>query len=333
MITRIVSTPRPEEPMVTRVPRFDNRITRLLGVEIPIANSPMGLVASAELVAAVAEAGGIGLVPGSVGIDRARDDIKRVRDLSERPFGVNLPIAYVQDPAIADMLADEGIPFVTTSAGSPDAYTPTLKAAGIKVLHVVTSLDTAKRAADAGVDGLVVEGIEGAGLKGGSEVASMVLLPLIARNVDLPLITAGGIADGASMAAAFALGAEGVQMGTRMLTSVEATVHDDLKQAVVRASEADTVLINRHTGRPLRVLRTDTTTELEFVTEGDQMRDLLPNVIRTYTEGILENSIPSVGQVAGRIDSVRPAADIIRDTVREFGEVLGHLGDDYLASS
>ncbi len=314
------------------VPHFDNRITRLLGVEIPIANSPMGLVASADLVAAVAQAGGIGLVPGSVGIDRALEDIKRVRDATDRPFGVNLPIAYVKDPKIADMLVDEGIPFVTTSAGSPNAYTPTLKSAGIKVLHVVTSLDTAKEAIDAGVDGLVVEGIEGAGLKGKSEVATMVLLPLIAQNFDVPLITAGGISDGTSMAAAFALGADGVQMGTRMLTSFEASVHDGFKQAVLRASEGDTVLINRHTGRPLRVLRTETTTELEFVTEGDPMADLLPNVLGTYLEGILENSIPSVGQVAGRIDALLPVAEIIRATVEEFGEVLGSLATRYLAS-
>jgi enoyl-[acyl-carrier protein] reductase II len=212
--------------MATRGARFDNRITRLLGVDVPIANSPMGFVAKPDLVAAVAMAGGIGLVPGSMGIDGAREDIKRVRDMTDRPIGVNLPIAYVRDPSIADMLVEEHIPFVTTSAGSPKAYTPVLKAAGITVLHVVTSLDTAKKAVDAGVDGLVVEGIEGAGLKGNTEVASSVLLPLLAHKLDVPLIAAGGIADGMSMAAAFALGAEGVQMGTRMLASVESNVHD-----------------------------------------------------------------------------------------------------------
>ena len=312
------------------VPHFDNRITRLLGVDVPIANSPMGFVAKPALVAAVAQAGGIGLVPGSIGIDWARKDIKRVRDLTDRPVGVNLPIAYVQDPSIADMLVDEGIPFVTTSAGSPMAYTPILKAAGIKVLHVVTSLDTAKEAVDAGVDGLVVEGIEGAGLKGKTEVASSVLLPLLARSLDVPLIAAGGIADGVSMAAAFALGAEGVQMGTRMLASVEANVHDGLKQAVLRASETDTVLVNRQNGRPLRVLRTETTAALEFATEGDPMSELLANVLATYTEGIVENSLPSVGQVAGRIDSLLPVAEIMRNTVEEFGEVVGQLGERYL---
>jgi enoyl-[acyl-carrier protein] reductase II len=316
---------------MTASAHFDNRITRLLGAEIPIANSPMGMVAKSDLVAAVTQAGGIGLVPGSLGISHARDDIHRIRDLTDRPFGVNLPIAYVQDPSIADMLVDEGIPFVTTSAGSPMAYTPVLSAAGIKVLHVVTSLDTAKEAVDAGVDGLVVEGIEGAGLKGRTEVASSVLLPLLAAHLDVPMIAAGGIADGVSMAAAFALGAEGVQMGTRMLASVESAVHDGLKRAVLDASETDTVLVNRQNGRPLRVLRTETTAALEFATTGDPMRELLPNVVTTYTEGIVENSLPSVGQVAGRIDSLLPVAEIIRRTVEEFAATVEQLGARYLS--
>src|SRR6185312_13012332 len=317
-------------PRMSSVAQFDNRITRLLGVDVPIANSPMGFVAKPDLVSAVAMAGGIGLVPGSMGIDGAREDIKRVRDMTDRPFWVNLPIAYVQDPSIADMLVEEHIPYVTTSSGSPMAYTPVLKAAGVTVLHVVTSLDTAMEAVDAGVDGLVVEGIEGAGLKGRSEVAASVLLPLLAHKLDVPLIAAGGIADGMSMAAAFALGAEGVQMGTRMLASVESNVHDGLKQAVLHASETDTVLVNRQNGRPLRVLRTETTAALEFATEGDPMRELLPNVLTTYTQGIVENSLPSIGQVAGRIESLLPVAEIMRQTVEEFAETIQQLAARYL---
>jgi enoyl-[acyl-carrier protein] reductase II len=314
------------------VPRahFDNRITRLLGVEVPIANSPMGLVAKPDLIAAVAHAGGIALVPGSIGIAAAQEDIRRVREMTDRPFGVNLPIAYVQDPSIADMLVDEGIPFVTTSAGSPMAYTPILKTAGITVLHVVTSLATAQEAVDAGVDGLVVEGIEGAGLKGSTEVASSVLLPLLAARLDVPMIAAGGIADGASMAAAFALGAEGVQMGTRMLASVESNVHDGLKQAVLDASETDTVLVNRQNGRPMRVLRTETTAALEFASDGDPTRELLMNTVITYTQGTVENSLPSIGQVAGRIDTLLPVAEIIRRTVDEFAATIDQLGASYL---
>jgi enoyl-[acyl-carrier protein] reductase II len=318
---------------VLPLPRFDNRITQLLGVNIPIANSPMGFVANPSLVAAVAQAGGIGLVPGSVGIKWAQEDIKRVRDITDQPFGVNLPIAFVRDPRIADMLVAESVPFVTTSAGSPSAYTAILKSAGLRVLHVVTSLDTAKEAVDAGVDGLIVEGIEGAGLRGKSEVATMVLLPLIAQKIDIPLITAGGIADGASMAAAFALGAEGVQMGTRMLASVEANVHKGLKEAILRASETDTVLINRHNNKPFRVLRTDTTSALEFAIDGDPVQDLLQNVGMTYTQGVLENSIPSVGQVAGRIETLVPVAEIIEKTVNEFAAVISQLQKRYLRNS
>ena len=136
------------------------------------------------------------------------------------------------------------------------------------------------------------------------------------------MIAAGGVADGVSMASAFVLGAEGVQMGTRILASVEANVHDGLKQAIIGASETDTVLVNRHNGKPMRVLRTDTTSELEFATEGDPMGDLLMNTGVTYMEGILENALPSVGQVAGRIDSLLPVAEIMRLTIEEFGDAV-----------
>jgi enoyl-[acyl-carrier protein] reductase II len=248
---------------------FDNRITRLLGVDIPILQAPMGMVAKPELVAAVSEAGAMGLVPGSLGLDEVRADIRRTRELTSKPFGVNLPIAFVRDPAIVEMIVAEGVRFVTTSAGSPERYTPILKEAGLTVFHVVPTLAAAEKAVAAGVDGLVVEGGEGAGFKNPRDVSTMVLLPLVASKVGVPVIAAGGIADGVSMAAAFALGAEGVQMGTRMLASAESPVHRNLKDAVVAARETDTLLINRHNGRPVRVLRTQTTAAFEHATEGD----------------------------------------------------------------
>ncbi|MSX81012.1 MAG: nitronate monooxygenase, partial [Actinobacteria bacterium] len=228
---------------------FNNRVTRMFGVEIPIVQAPMGFIAKPALVSAVANAGAIGLVPGSLGIDEVRDDIRRTRDLTDKPFGVNLPIAFVQDIRIIDMIVEEGIRFVTTSAGSPEKHTKTLKAAGLTVFHVVPSLKGALKAVDSGVDGLVVEGSEGAGFKNPRDVTSMVLLPLIASRVGLPIIAAGGMADGRSMAAAFALGAEGVQMGTRMVATVESPVHQNMKQAVVDAEETDTMMINQHNGR------------------------------------------------------------------------------------
>jgi len=303
---------------------FDNRVTRLLGVRIPIVQAPMGYIAGPELVAAVAETGAVGLVPGSLGLDRVRDDIRRTRDLTAAPFGVNLPIAFLQDAAIVDMIAEEGIRFVTTSAGSPGTFTARLKDAGLTVFHVVPSLAAARKAVDAGVDGLVVEGSEGAGFKSMQDVTSLVLLPLVASSVDVPVIAAGGIADGASMAAAFALGAEGVQMGTRMVAATESGVHHAMKQAVVDAAETDTFLANRHAGRPVRALRTTTTAPYEFEGSGNAMT-LLADIAELYEHGNLEASLPQLGQVAGRIDEILPAAEIIRRTLAEFDTTLDRL--------
>jgi enoyl-[acyl-carrier protein] reductase II len=312
-------------------PVFDNRITRLLGVDIPVANAPMGFVATTELVTAMAEAGAIGLVPGSVGTVEARKDIRAMRERTERPFGVNIPISFVQDPTIVDMLVDERVNFVTTSAGSARKYTPILKDAGLTVLHVVVSLEGAKRAVDAGVDGLIVEGSEGAGLRGRQEISSMVLLPLIASQLDVPVIAAGGIADGVSMAAAFALGAEGVQMGTRMLASVESGVHHNLKQAILDASETDTLMLNRHNGRSLRVLRTRTSEALERITTGDPVTELLGTIrSQVYEKGEIEGSLPCVGQVSGRIEEVLSVAEIISGTLAEFATVIRRLAQGYL---
>ncbi len=311
---------------------FDNRVTRLLGVDVPIFQAPMGHVAKPPLVAAVSEAGAMGLIPGSLGVDATRRDIHRIRELTSKPFGVNLPLAFVREPEIVDMIVDEGIEFVTTSAGSPDKYGPVLKAAGLIVFHVVPTLKGALRAIDAGVDGLVVEGSEGAGFKNPRDVTSMVLLPLIASKLDVPIVAAGGIADGRSMAAAFALGAEGVQMGTRMLSSEESGVHWNMKQAVLDAAETDTMLINRHNNRPVRVLRTPTTAPFELDDPTDVM-GLLGNTLRLYEDGEFEGTIPQLGAVAGRIEEILPVAEIIRRTVREFEDTLSALADRYIAAS
>jgi len=309
--------------------RFDNRVTRLLGIDIPIFQAPMGFVAKPPLVAAVSEAGAMGLVPGSLGTDIVRDDIRRTRELTSKPFGVNLPLAFIQDPAIVQMIVDEGVEFVTTSAGSPDKYAAVLKDAGLIVFHVVPTLKGAQRAVDAGVDGLVVEGSEGAGFKNPRDVTSMVLLPLIAEKVDVPIVAAGGMADGRSMAAAFMLGAEGVQMGTRMLSSLESGVHWNMKQAVLDAAETDTMLINRHNNKPVRVLRTPTTEPFELSSDGDPMA-LLGETLRLYQDGEFEGTIPQLGAVAGRIEEILPAAEIIRRTIDEFETTLAAMADRYL---
>src|SRR4051795_11031142 len=326
-LTMMSDTERP----IGKVPAmpFDNRVTHLLGVDIPIFQAPMGYVAQPPLVAAVSEAGAMGLIPGSLGTDVTRRDIRRIRELTSKPFGVNLPLAFVQDPAIVDMIVEEGIEFVTTSAGSPDKYGPVLKDAGLIVFHVVPTLKGAQRAIDAGVDGLVVEGSEGAGFKNPRDVTTMVLLPLIASKLDVPIVAAGGMADGRSMAAPFALGAEGVQMGTRMLSSLESGVHWNMKQAVLDAAETDTMLINRHNNKPVRVLRTPTTEPFELSSDSDPMA-MLGETLRLYQDGEFEGTIPQLGAVAGRIEEILPVAEIIRRTVEEFEDVLGGLADRYV---
>jgi enoyl-[acyl-carrier protein] reductase II len=303
---------------------FDNDVTNQLGVEIPVLSAPMGWVARPELVAAVSAAGAMGLVPGSLPVEQVRDDIRRVRDLTDKPIGVNIPIAFAKDPAIVDMIVGEGIGFVTTSAGSPGRFTSILKDAGLTVYHVVPTLGTALKAVDAGVDGLVVEGSEGAGFKSPHEVSSMVLLPLITSRVDVPVVAAGGIVDGASLLAAFALGAQGAQMGTRMLASRESAVHTHVKEAVLSASETDTMMLNRSSGRPMRVLRTATATALDEDPEATA-GPLLSRILETYEHGDLEASLAQLGQAAGRIDEVLAAAEIIRRTTSEFEQILAGL--------
>ena len=305
-------------------PAFDNRVTRDLGVEIPIVQAPMGWIARSQLASAVSRTGACGIIETSSGeLDAVKDEIRLMRDLTDKPFGVNIAQAFVRDPNIAEFVIDQGVQFVTTSAGSPTKYTSILKDAGLTVYHVVPTLSAALKAVDAGVDGLVVEGGEGGGFKSPTPVSTMVLLPLVRSRVDVPIIAAGGIIDGASMAAAFALGAEGVQMGTRMVSAAESPVHDNWKQAIVDAAETDTLFLNQRHSPALRALRTGRTEALAFA-EHNVFGDF-GNPRELYFNGDMEAAIALGGQVVGRIDEVRPVADIIADTVREFGETVDRL--------
>jgi enoyl-[acyl-carrier protein] reductase II len=309
---------------------FQNRVTEMLGVEIPIVQAPMGWIARSQLASAVSNAGAMGIIETSSGeLDAIREEIRKMRDLTDKPFGVNIAQAFVRDPAIVDFVIGEGVRFVTTSAGSPMKYTAPLKEAGLTVFHVVPTLKGALKAIEAGVDGLVVEGGEGGGFKNPRDVASMVLLPLVRSKVDVPIIAAGGMIDGRSMAAAFALGAEGVQMGTRMVSAAESPVHENWKNAIVSAEETDTIFLNRRHGPGLRALRTEHTEALEYA-EGNVMGEL-GKAMDLYFGGDMNASIALTGQVAGRIDSVRPVADIIRETSKEFFEVLEDMAGRYLA--
>jgi enoyl-[acyl-carrier protein] reductase II len=314
----------------TNQPVIDNRVTRDLGVDIPILQAPMGWIARSQLASAVSRAGALGIIETSSGqLDEVREEIHKMRDLTDRPFGVNIAQAFVRDPHIVDFVVAEGVRFVTTSAGDPRRYTAALKDAGITVYHVVPTLVAAQKAVDAGVDGLVVEGGEGGGFKSPRDVASMVLLPLVRSRVDVPIIAAGGMTDGMTMAAAFALGAEGIQMGTRMLSAAESPVHQNWKDAIIGAAETDTVFLNRHSKPGLRALRTELTSRLER--EEHVGMDNLARHQELYFGGDMEAAVALGGQVMGRIDSVRPVADIIAETVTEFRRVIERLAGSYAA--
>jgi enoyl-[acyl-carrier protein] reductase II len=307
---------------------IDNRVTDLLGTRYPIVQAPMGWIARSQLASAVSNAGAMGIIETSSGeLDAVRDEITKMRDLTDQPFGVNIAQAFVRDPAIVEFVVDQGVRFVTTSAGDPNQYTTQLKGAGLTVFHVVPTLRGALKAIDAGVDGLVVEGGEGGGFKNPKDVASMVLLPLIASEVDVPIIAAGGIVDGPTTAAAFALGAEGVQLGTRMGAAAESPVHGKWKQAIVDAAETDTVFLNRHSRPGLRALRTELSEELER--QEHVGLEVLGRVTDLYFGGDMEASIALSGQVAGRIDEVRPVADIIDDLVTGFHTTVQRLAEQY----
>lgn len=302
------------------------RITDMLGIEKPIIQAAMGWIARSQLSSAVSNAGGMGIIETSSGqLDAIREEILKMRTLTDRPFGVNVAQAFVRDPDIVQFVIDQGIKFVTTSAGDPRKYTSMLKEAGLTVFHVVPNLKGALRAVDAGVDGLIVEGGEGGGFKNANDVASIVLIPLVAEEVDVPIVAAGGIMDGRSMAAAFALGAEGVLMGTRILSSKESPVHSNWKEAIVRAEETDTVFLNRFgPGPALRALRTERTTKIQK--EGvENIFGEFAGTQKVYFEGQLEEGIALTGQVAGRIKEVKPIAQIFDETMEEFHRVVSRL--------
>ena len=311
---------------------FTNRVTELLGVDVPIVQAPMGWIARSQLASAVSNAGAMGIIETSSGeLDVIRDEIRAMRDLTDKPFGVNIAQAFVRDPAIVDFVIDQGVRFVTTSAGSPTRYTAALKEAGLTVFHVVPTLRAAQKAADAGVDGLIVEGGEGGGFKNPRPVSTMVLLPLVVASVDLPVIAAGGFVDGPTMAAAMVLGAEGVQLGTRMVSAAESPVHANWKRAIVEAAETDTVFLNQHTSPALRALRTEKTSGYEFDTERNAMAELL-NLTDLYFGGDMESSIALCGQVAGRIDEIRPVAEIIAECADGCRAALAAAAERYVVS-
>jgi len=301
-----------------------NRVLAHTGARYPILQAPMGWIARSRLASAVSRAGGLGIIETSSGeTSNCQREIQTMVD-SGLPFGVNLPIRFLKDEAMLRFVCESGARFVTTSAGSPAKFIAPLKAAGIVVYHAVPTVDAALKCVDAGVDGLVVEGSEGGGFKNPEEVSSLVLLQAIREQVDVPLIAAGGIVDGRGMAAAFALGAEAVQMGTRFVASAESPVHVHYKEAIVAAGTTGTWMLNTRSSPCIRALKTSFTQSIRET--GVMDMDSFKGIQGVYFGGDMNAAPALAGQSAGLIHGVQTAQQIIEETVAQFHAITTRLG-------
>lgn len=301
-----------------------NRVLAHTGARYPIVQAPMGWIARSALASAVSRAGGLGIIETSSGETANCQREIAAMLASGLPFGVNLPIRFLKDDAMLRYVCESGIRFVTTSAGSPAKFIGALHGAGIAVYHAVPTLETALKCVDAGVDGLVVEGSEGGGFKNPEEVSTLVLLQAIRERCDVPLIAAGGIVDGRGMAAAFALGAEGIQMGTRFVASAESPVHAGYKNAIVAAEATGTWMINKKATPCIRTLKSELTAG--WHAEGLMPADAFKGIRQVYFEGEMNAAPALAGQSAGLIHSVAPVQQIIDETVAEFHAITARLG-------
>jgi len=307
------------------------RVTELLGIEYPIIQGGMVWAAGSDLVAAVSEAGGLGLLgSGSMYLDQLRSEIRRVRSLTDKPFGVNVSLRRNDAKEILQIVVEEGVPVVSCSLGNPQMYVSWMKEHGVKTLHVVTNTKHALKAQESGVDAVIAVGVEAGGHPGPDELALMTLIPLLSEVIHIPIIAAGGIVDGRGFAAALALGAEGVQIGTRFIATVEASVHPAYKEKIIQAKDTDSVLVGRNV-ELVRVLKNSFSEKiLRAQAAGASpeeihqiMREARPK--RAMFEGDVENGQVQAGQGVGLIKDIVPAAEVIRRIVTQYREIAQRL--------
>lgn len=296
-------------------------ITELLGIEYPVIQGGMAWVADYHLAAAVSNAGGLGLIAaGGAPAEWVREQIRETKKLTDKPFGVNIMLMNPEADKIAKVILEEDIKVVTTGAGSPEKYMADWKAAGVKVIPVIASVALAKRMERCGADAVVAEGTEAGGHIG--ELTTMVLVPQVVDAVNIPVIAAGGIADGRGMAAAFMLGSRGIQMGTIFAASKESVIHENYKNSILKAKDIDSRVTGRSTGHPIRVLRNDMARKyLEMEKEGAPFEELekmtLGSLRRAVQDGDAKNGSLMAGQIAGMIKEERSCEDIIKSTVSD----------------
>ncbi len=303
-----------------------SRICEILKIEYPIFQGAMAWIANASLAAAVSEAGGLGIIAGGTApVELIRAEVRKAKELTSRPIGVNIMLLSPYADEMAKMVCDEGIKVVTTGAGTPGKYMDMWKAHNIKVIPVVPSVAIAKRMVRSGADAVVAEGTEAGGHVG--ELTTMVLVPQIVDAVDVPVIAAGGIGDGRGMAATFMLGADAVQIGTRFLTAYECTVHDNYKSKILNAKDIDTIVTGRRTGHPVRILKNKLSRrfgELDRVLAPlDEYEKLGAGALaRAVLEGDMDNGSIMAGQIASIINKEQSCKDIIIEIMTEANKLL-----------
>ena len=301
-------------------------ITKLLGIKYPVFQGAMAQIARYQLASAVSNAGGLGIIAsGGMSPEQLREEIVNCKKHTDKPFAVNLMLMMHNIDEIIDVVIEEGVGIVTTGAGTPRKYMPKLKEAGIKVIPVIPSVKAAKKMEDLGCDAVVVEGMEAGGHVG--ESTTMALLPQVTRAVNIPVIAAGGIADGRGVAAAYCLGASGVQMGTVFLATEECPVSENYKNAIIEAVDTSTTLTGTKFGAPVRGIKNELTKRYHELEEKSstlmELEELtLGSLRKAAYEGDVENGSIMSGQIAGVVNEIRPVKDVIESVLEEAKEVL-----------
>lgn len=319
---------------------FQTKITQMLNIDYPILQGGMQWLSKAELVSAVSNAGGLGFLSAASfsKIELLRDEIHKTRDLTDRPFGVNISMLPVLMPgdltdAYVDLVCEEAIPVVETAGRNPEPYVEKLKSAGVKLFHKVPAVRFAHKAESIGVDAVIVVGFECGGHPGMDDVPSLILVPKAARELSVPVIAAGGFCDGAGLVAALALGAEAVLMGTRFMATTESPMHDNFKRWMVQAQETDTMLVERSIRNAMRVINNDAARVVaKMEAEGAGLDELLPVIAgkvshEAYLNGDINQAAIACGQAVGRIEEIKTSAVVIQEIVDEARVVMQRLGD------
>lgn len=304
-----------------------NKITTLFNIQYPIIQGGMVWVSGWKLASAVSNAGGLGLIgAGSMYPEVLKEHIKKCKKVTKKPFGVNLPLLYPQIDELIEIIIEENIKIVFTSAGNPSKWTQYLKSKGMLVVHVVSSVKFALKAVSAGVDAIVCEGFEAGGHNGREETTTFTLIPQVKEQVEIPIIAAGGIGTGRGMLAAMVLGADGVQIGSRFAATEESSAHDNFKNKILAVNDGDTHLTLKELA-PVRLIKNKFFNEIQELYQNnptqDQLKDLLgrARAKKGMFEGDLENGELEIGQIAGIIHSIKPAKEVLENIIKEFEQV------------